>query len=74
LTYTISCGILRYNLREGLIMFFVKEKKSGKILAGLLEVIECEQEAKRLAKKFIEKGFAKEVVIDEIFDLNGNNA
>ena len=54
-----------------MIMYLVKEKKSGRILAGLFEAIENENEAKGAAKYFIEKGFVKEVVIHEIFDLNG---
>jgi hypothetical protein len=55
-------------------MYLVKEKKSGRILAGLFEAIESEQEAKGAADYFIEKGFVKEVDILEIFDLNENNA
>ena len=47
-------------------MYLVKEKKSGRILAGLFEAIESEQEAKGAADYFIEKGFVEEVIVENI--------
>lgn len=55
-------------------MYLVKDKQSGRILAGLFEAIESEQEAKGAGDYFIEKGFVEEVVIDEIFDLDEKSA
>jgi len=47
-------------------MFLVKEKESGRILAGLFEAIESEHEAKGAADYFIEKGFVEEIIIEKI--------
>ena len=57
-----------------MIMYLVKEKKSGRILAGLFEAIENENEAKGAANYFIEKKFVEEIIIEEIFDLDGEIA
>jgi hypothetical protein len=51
---------------KGHIMFLVKEKKSGRILAGLFEAIESEHEAKGAADYFIEKKFVEEIIIEKI--------
>ena len=47
-------------------MYLVKEKKSGRILAGLFEAIENEHEAKGAADYFIEKKFVEEIIIEKI--------
>ena len=52
-------------------MYIVKDKQNGRILAGVLETIECEKEANKIGKNFVKKGFAKEYDINEIFDLDG---
>lgn len=55
-------------------MYLVKDKQSGRILAGLFEEIESEQEAKGAGDYFVEKGFVKEYDINEIFDLDKKSA
>ena len=55
-------------------MFLVKEKETGRILAGLFEALETEQEAQGAGAYFVEKGFVEEIIIEEIFDLDGEIA
>ena len=45
--------------------YLVKDAATGRVLAGLFEALETIEEARGAQAYFIEKGFAKNVTIEE---------
>ena len=45
--------------------YLVRDADTGRVLAGLFEALETEQEAQGAAAYFVEKGFVEATVIEE---------
>jgi hypothetical protein len=61
----MSYGVYVVERKGNVMNYLVKDAATGRVLAGMFEALETEQEAQGAAAYFVEKGFVEATVIEE---------
>jgi len=61
----MSYGVYVVERKGNVMNYLVKDAATGRVLAGLFEALETEQEAQGAAAYFVEKGFVEATIIEE---------